>query len=70
VLAEEVTTRRFLPNHVLAVADAGDERSREEVALLMERPKVDGRPTAYVCERFACKLPVTEPSALAAQLDA
>ena len=67
-LAEEVTTRRFLPNHVLAVADAGDERAREEVALLLERPKVDGRATAYVCERFACKLPVTEPEALAEQL--
>jgi hypothetical protein len=69
-LAEEVTTRRFLPNHVLAVADVDDERSRAEVALLLERPKVDGKPTAYVCERFACKLPVTEPSALAAELDA
>jgi uncharacterized protein len=67
-LAEEVTTRRFLPSHVLAVADVDDERSREEVALLLERPKVDGRPTAYVCERFACKLPVTEAAALAEQL--
>jgi uncharacterized protein len=67
-LAEEVTTRRFLPNHVLAVADVDDEGSREELALLLERPKVEGRPTAYVCERFVCKLPVTDPEALAQQL--
>jgi hypothetical protein len=57
-----------VPNHVLAVADAKDDRSREAVALLLERPQIDGRPTAYVCERFTCKLPVTEPAELAAQL--
>ena len=67
-LAAEVTTKRFLPNHVLAVADVDDERSREEIALLLERPMLGGRTTAYVCERFACKLPVTEPEALAEQL--
>ena len=31
---------------------------------------VNGLPTAFVCEHFVCKLPVTEPEALAAQLDA
>jgi hypothetical protein len=68
-LVAEVTSRRFLPNHILAVAGADDERSREEVALLLERPQIGGRPTAYVCERFTCKLPVTEPEELAAQLE-
>jgi uncharacterized protein YyaL (SSP411 family) len=67
-LAAEVTTRRFLPNHVLAVAGPEDSASRSEVALLLERPQRDGLPTAFVCERFACKLPVTEPAELAAQL--
>jgi uncharacterized protein YyaL (SSP411 family) len=67
-LSEEVTTNRFLPNHVLAVADEDDQPARAAVALLLERPKVDGMPTAYVCERFACQLPVTEPAALAQQL--
>jgi uncharacterized protein YyaL (SSP411 family) len=69
-LVAEVTSMRFLPNHVLAVAGPDDPRSREEVALLLERPQIDGRPTAYVCERFTCKLPVTEPEELAAQLEA
>ncbi len=68
-LAAEVTTKRFLPNHVLAVADADDESSRAAVALLRERPQLEGKPTAYVCERFTCRLPVTAPDALAAQLD-
>jgi uncharacterized protein YyaL (SSP411 family) len=67
-LAAEVTARGFRPNVVLAVADPGDEAARESVALLLDRPQLQGRPTAYVCERFTCKLPVTEPSALARQL--
>jgi uncharacterized protein YyaL (SSP411 family) len=66
-LAREVTAR-FLPNHVLAVARQDDERSRSAVALLEARTQLDGSPTAYVCERFACKLPVSDPEALARQL--
>jgi hypothetical protein len=67
-LVEEVTVRRWLPNHVLAVADPGDAAARAAVALLLDRPQLEGRPTAYVCERFTCRLPVTDPSALARQL--
>jgi uncharacterized protein YyaL (SSP411 family) len=67
-LADEVLVRRFLPNHVLAVAAPGDAAAAERVPLLRDRV-ADGGPTAYVCERFACRLPVTEPAALAAQLE-
>jgi uncharacterized protein YyaL (SSP411 family) len=67
-LAEEVTVRRFLPNHVLAVAGPDDDRARLAVALLVDRPQLDGVPTAYVCERFTCRLPVTDQRALAGQL--
>ena len=67
-LVDEITVRRFLPNHVLAVASPDDAEARDRVALLQDRPQRDGRPTAFVCERFTCRLPVTEPEELASQL--
>jgi uncharacterized protein YyaL (SSP411 family) len=67
-LAAEVIATRFLPNTVLAIAPPDDLEAAEEVALLRERPQVEGSSTAYVCRRFACRLPVTGPKDLAAQL--
>jgi uncharacterized protein len=34
------------------------------VPLLQGRSPVDGRATAYVCEHFACKAPVTKADEL------
>jgi uncharacterized protein YyaL (SSP411 family) len=62
-LVDEVW-RRFQPNRVLAVATPGDDATRT-VPLLADRPQVDGRATAYVCERFVCQRPVTDPGELA-----
>jgi uncharacterized protein len=58
---------RLLPAAVgvTASADAG----KELTPLLAERGLVDGQPAAYVCEHFACRLPVTTPEDLRAQLD-
>ena len=67
-LIDEIVTARFLPNVVVAVAAPEDREAAAEVALLRDRPMVDGKPTAYVCRRFACRLPVTSPEELAAQL--
>jgi hypothetical protein len=67
-LVAEVTTKRFLPNHVLAVAAPDDAQSREKVPLLRDRVADDGRAIAYVCERFVCRLPVGQPEELADQL--
>ena len=47
------------PNAVVAFGPA------EGVPLLEGKGLVDGRPAVYVCERFACRAPVTEASALA-----
>ena len=67
-LADEVLVARFLPNAVLAIAPADDGRGAASVPLLRDRPQIDGRATAYVCRRFACRLPVTTAEDLAGQL--
>jgi uncharacterized protein YyaL (SSP411 family) len=59
---------RYQPNRVLAAAAPGDAAAQGEVALLADRPALDGRATAYVCEHFVCRRPVTDPAELAAQL--
>jgi uncharacterized protein YyaL (SSP411 family) len=56
-----VVRSTFRPHLVLA---AGPEGS-EEPALLRERSAVVGRSGAYVCERFTCLAPVTDPEELA-----
>ena len=67
-LLSEVS-RRYLPNRVLVgSAGSGPAETRSGVPLLEDRDRVDGKPTAYVCENYACSLPVTEPAELAAQL--
>ena len=64
----EVLRRPFLPNAVVAAAVPGDAAAAGSVPLLDGRTTVDGRPAAYVCEGFVCRLPVTTPEGLAAQL--
>jgi hypothetical protein len=44
----------FEPNTVVAFGPS------EDVPLLAGKARVDGKPTLYVCERFACRAPVTE----------
>jgi len=51
----------FRPHLVLA---AGPEGSTQP-PLLRDRPAVDGKPTAYVCQNFSCRTPVTSADALA-----
>jgi uncharacterized protein len=48
----------FLPTTVVAIGPA------ENVPLLAGKGLVDGRPAVYVCERFACQAPVTDPELL------
>jgi uncharacterized protein YyaL (SSP411 family) len=61
--------RRFRPNTVLALREpSAGEEAAETVPLLAERTQVEGRATAYVCQRFACRRPVTEPEALEEEL--
>lgn len=58
--------QRFDPNKVAALKHPGDsDSSGSPLAALFEgKTAVDGRTAAYVCERGACGLAVTDPSAL------
>jgi uncharacterized protein YyaL (SSP411 family) len=59
--------RRYLPHAVLALKQPGAESM---LPLLQGRTLIDGRPAAYVCENYACRLPVTTPEELGRILDA
>ena len=60
---------RFMPNKVaVGMADPANPPLKDS-PLLEQRVMQNGQPTAYVCENYACQLPVTNASALAAQLD-
>jgi uncharacterized protein YyaL (SSP411 family) len=59
---------RFLPHKVVAVAAPGELAAINEIKLLENRNQVGGKATAYVCRRFHCEAPVTEPKQLNAQL--
>ncbi|MCX6029920.1 MAG: thioredoxin domain-containing protein [Chloroflexi bacterium] len=61
--------RCYLPNSVLALALPGDKAAATLIPLLAGRDRINGRAAAYVCRNFVCNLPVTEPAALAGQLE-
>jgi uncharacterized protein YyaL (SSP411 family) len=50
--------RGFQPHTVVAFGPS------EDVPLLAGKTTVDGKPAVYVCERFACRRPVTDPAEL------
>jgi uncharacterized protein YyaL (SSP411 family) len=59
----QVAVDRYRPYLLVAVGDADSG-----IPLLRDRPQRDGQATAYLCRRFVCRQPVTEPQELAAQL--
>ena len=63
---------RFLPNKVVMGVETplipADDNSEADIPLLAGRGMVGGLPTAYVCQNYACQLPVTDPAGLAEQL--
>lgn len=64
-LQRELTTT-YQPYVVVAYSDGGTPPV--DTPLLANRPRVDGKATAYVCQQFTCQLPVTDAAALRAQL--
>jgi hypothetical protein len=57
----------YRPFQVLALQRPGEV---SPVPLLAGRAPLNGQTTAYVCQNFVCRLPVNDPEALRAQLDA
>ncbi len=61
----DVVMKPYRPRQVVAVGRPGET---SPIPLLAGRPPLDGCATAFVCERFACRLPVSDPMELAAML--
>ncbi len=64
--------RRYLPRKVLLLRRPGEagERLIRLAPFVAAQLPVDGQATAYVCHDYRCEQPVTDPKALARQLDA
>ncbi len=63
----QASWKSYLPNRTLAGASP-DEKLSHSIPLLYKRDAKSGHPTAYVCERYACKAPVIDAEALEDQL--
>lgn len=61
-----VIQKPYHPNQVVALSPVATVEST--IPLLNHRPRKENRATAYVCQNFTCRLPVTEPSELETQL--
>jgi hypothetical protein len=61
----ETSEGRYLPR----LLKAGGESQEGGPTLLANRPMQDGKPTAYLCQGFTCKLPTTSAEVLRRQLE-
>jgi hypothetical protein len=55
---------QFDPTAVVAISAGLDDAPAQRVPLLAGKGLVGGASAVYVCERFACQAPVTDPAAL------
>ncbi len=69
-LLEEVHAR-FVPNKVILLADGGEgQRTLASYVPFIEGVRmIDGRPTAYICEDYACQLPTSDRVVVAQLLE-
>ena len=55
---------------VVEEAENGAEAISKLIPFVKAQQPVDGKPTAYVCENYSCKAPVTDLAAFVKLLDA
>jgi hypothetical protein len=59
----------YSPNKIVLLADTdGAAFLAAKLPALREMNPIDGQATAYVCENFTCRAPVTDPAELRALL--
>ena len=63
----DIISQHYLPNVVQARIDPRNEKV--DVELLKDRVMIDGQPTVYICEKYACSAPVTDGKSLKIRLD-
>jgi uncharacterized protein YyaL (SSP411 family) len=68
-LFANVVFERYEPNAIVGLVDQNDPSISELLPFLANRPAQNGKVTAYLCERYACLPPVTDPADLAIQLE-
>ena len=59
---------RYMPNKVLVGVEPNEPYTPKAAPLLENRIMLDGRPTVYLCHKYACQAPTTDPEALQEQL--
>jgi uncharacterized protein len=62
----DVVFGEYRPNQVVAWKRANSDSA---IPLLEGREALEGKAAAYVYQNFACRMPMTEPEALKAQLN-
>jgi len=61
-----VARETYRPFQVIAAAEEGAQAS---LPLLADRPRIQGKGTAYLCRRFVCEAPTTDVAQLRLQLE-
>ena len=60
----------WLPNKVVAAYDPDDPTPVSDLRLLENRQMIKNQPTVYICQRYTCQAPVTDPVSLGTHLRA
>ena len=56
--------QRYIPNRVLLTTDEAGSGGTSDLPLIKGKVRLDGRPTAYLCQRQTCSQPVTSAQKL------